>query len=131
MSALNADRWLYTQLTTDSELASALGGRVYAEIAPQKTAYPLAVITFVAANHVGNASADRIMDNELWQIVVWTDQPNYTTIESIVDRIRAALHKASGAGVIGAVYEGRRRLSEGRGDDVRKGIVLEFRLFTQ
>ncbi|MEZ0396835.1 MAG: DUF3168 domain-containing protein [Anaerolineales bacterium] len=128
MTTLNADRWLYTQLTTDANLAAALGGRVFVDVAPLGTEYPLAVMTFVAAQQVGNWSSDRIMDNELWQIAVWTDEPNYTIIEPVADRIREVLHKASGSGVIGCSFERQLRMSDPEG---YKAIILEFRLFTQ
>jgi len=128
MTILNADRWLYTQLTKDTQLVSALGGRVFVDLAPHGTQYPLAVMTFVAAQQVGNWSSDRIMDNELWQIAVWTNQENYTSIETIADRIRAVLHKASGTGVIGCSFERQLRMSDPEG---YKAIILEFRLFTQ
>ena len=131
MTILNADRWLYTQLTTDSQLATTLGGRIYIDIAPQDTQYPLAIMTFVTARQVSNMSADRVMDDELWQIAIWTDKPSYTELESIADRIRSVIHKASGTGVVGAVYEGERRLMEQDGDTVYKALILEFRLFTQ
>lgn len=128
MTILNADKWLYTQLTTDTQLATDLGGRVFVDTAPLGTQYPLAIMAFVAAQQVGNWSADRIMDNELWQIAVWTNQNNYTSIESIADRIRAVLHKASGTGVVGCVFERQTRMSDPEG---YKALVLEFRLYTQ
>ncbi len=128
MTLLNADRWLYTQLTTDAQLAAALGGRVFVDNAPLGTQYPLAIMTFVSSQQVGNWSQDRIMDNELWQIAVWSNQNKYSSIESIADRIRAVLHKASGTGVIGVVFERQTRMSDPEG---YKAIVLEFRLFTQ
>jgi hypothetical protein len=131
MTILNADRWLHTQLTTDSQLATALSGRIYIDIAPQDTQYPLAIMTFVTARQVGNMSADRVMDDELWQIAIWTDKPSYIELESIADRIRSVIHKASGTGVVGAIYEGERRLMEQDGDTVYKALILEFRLFTQ
>jgi hypothetical protein len=131
MTILNADRWIYTQLTTDSQLAAALGGRVYIDVAPQNTQYPVAIMTFVTARQVVNMSADRVMDDELWQIAIWTDRPSYTELESIADRIRSVIHKASGSGVVGAVYEGERRLMEQDGDTVYRALILEFRLFTQ
>lgn len=131
MTILNSDRWLYTQLTSDTQLSTALGGRVYIDAAPADTQYPLAVIALVASNQVGNLSADKVMDNELWQVVIWGQGSSYSGLESIADRIRTVLHKASGTGVIGAVYEGSRRLSQQEGDVAYKAIVTEFRLYTQ
>jgi len=131
MTILNADRWLYEQLTTDSQLSAALGGRVYVDIAPQGAQYPLAILTLVMAQQIGNLFDDRVMDAETWQVAVWTDEPSYTDIESIADRIRAILHKAGGAGVLAAVYQEQRRMMEQDGDKEYKAIILEFKIFTQ
>lgn len=131
MTALNGDRWLYEKLTTDSQLATLLGGRIFVDTAPQDTEYPFAVITAVSSVPVTNFYADRIMDNELWQVAVWDADGSYLTLEPIADRIRAVVHKASGDGVIGATYEGSLRRSEEEGDRVFKAILLEFRLYTQ
>lgn len=135
MTALNGDRWLFEKLTTDSQLATLLGGRVFVDVAPQDTEYPFAVIAAVSSVPVNNWSADRIMDNELWQVALWDDGASYLALESIADRVRAMVHKAastgSATGVIGAVYEGAGRRSEEEGDRVFKVIILEFRLYTQ
>lgn len=131
MTILNADRWLYSVLTLDAQLQSSLGGRVYVDVAPADTQYPLAVISLIASNQVGNLSADWVMDNELWQIAVWGQGASYSSLETIADRIRSLLHKANGTGVIGTVYEGSRRLSEQEGEIVYKAILMEFRLYTQ
>jgi hypothetical protein len=131
MTILNADRWLYSQLTTDPQLSSLLNGRVYVDIAPASTQYPMVVISLVSSGQTSNFSSDKVMDNELWQVAIWTDQPSYLYIEGIADRIRELLHKSSGTGVIGAVYEGSRRMYEQEGNLSYKGIILEFRLFIQ
>jgi len=131
MTILNADQWLYTQLTTDSVLAVALGGRVYTDVAGSDT-YPLAILQqYSATTQIGNLSDDRIMDSEPWQITVWDNQPSYNRIGSIADRIRAVQHKASGSGVLGAINQGSHRQAEQGGDAYFRGIVLEFELFTQ
>lgn len=128
MTILNADRWLYTQITTDPQLSAVLEGRVYTDLAPLGVSHPLVVMTAVSSQQVGNWSSDRIMDNELWQITIWTDQQSYSSIEPIADRIREALHKASGTGVIGCSFESSSRAVDPEG---YRGITLEFRLFTQ
>lgn len=131
MTVLNGDSWLYTKLTEDSTLASSLGGRVFIDLAPADTQYPMAVISVVSSIPVSNWSADRIMDTELWQVAVWDDDASYLALESIADRVREVIHKASGTGVIGAVYEGAMRRSEEEGDRVFKAIVMEFRVYAQ
>lgn len=131
MTTLAADRWLYTTITGDSVLQAIIGNRVYADVAPQGTAYPVVIITFVSSRHIGNISQDRVYDDELWQITAWDDDPSYATLEQIADRIRAILHKASGSGVIAAVYEGMRRINQIESGRIYKGIVLEVRIFVQ
>jgi len=131
MTVLNADRWLYDKLTTDSQLSAALGGRVYVDVAPQGEQYPLAILTLVTAQQIGNLFADRVMDAETWQVAVWTDKPSYMAIEPIADRIREILHKASGTGVLAAIYQEQRRIAEQDGDKEYKAIILEFKIFTQ
>lgn len=135
MTVLNGDRWLYEKLTKDSQLATSLGGRVFVDAAPQDTEYPFAVIAAVSSVPVTNFCADRIMDNELWQVTLWDDGASYLALESIADRVRAVIHKATSTstatGIVGAVYEGTVRRSEEEGDRVLKAILLEFRLYTQ
>jgi len=131
MTILNADRWLYEQLTTDSQLATALGGRVYMDVAPQGEQYPLAILTLVTAQQISNLSVDKVMDAETWQVAIWSDKPSYTAIEPIADRIREILHKASGTGVLAAIYQEQRRIAEQDGDKEYKAIILEFKVFTQ
>lgn len=131
MTVLNADRWLYSALTGDAQLVISLAGRIYVDAAPPGTQYPFAVVQNVTSNQVGNLSADRVMDDELWQVTVWCEGPSYLPLEPIADRIRQVLHKSSGTGVIGAVYEGSRRLSEREGEREFKAILSEYRLYTQ
>lgn len=131
MTLLTADRWLYEMLTTDSTLATVLGGRVFADVAPEDTAYPLAVISAVSSVPVVNLSAERVMDNELWQVQLITDQADYAALETAAERIRAILHRASGEGVIGCVEAGITRFSEVDNGRVYKHLVMEFRLHTQ
>jgi hypothetical protein len=131
MTILNADRWLYEQLTTDSQLSAALGGRVYVDVAPQGAQYPLTILTLVSAHQVGNLFSDRVMDVEIWQVAIWTDAPSYIVIEPIADRVRAILHKSRGTGVLVAVYQGQQRMMEQDGDKEYKAIILEFKIFVQ
>jgi hypothetical protein len=131
MTILNADRWLYDKLTTDSQLSAVLGGRVYADVAPQTTQYPLAILTLVSAQQISNLYSDKVMDVETWQIAVWTDKPSYTDIEPIADRVREILHKAGGTGVLAAVYQSQQRMMEQDGDKEYKAIILEFKIFVQ
>jgi len=61
---------------------------------------------------------------------VWAEGPSYLPLEPIADRIRLVVHRASGVGVIAAVYEGSRRMSEDNGKPY-KAVLMEYRLYTQ
>lgn len=131
MTLLNADRWILSTLKNDSTLTAALGERIFVDVAPMGTDYPLVILSFVSAILVQNASADRVMDDELWRVKIYGNEPSYQNLEGIADRVRDVLHQAAGTGVIGCVYTGSLRLSEIENGQVFKGFVLEFELFTQ
>ncbi|MEM4406537.1 MAG: DUF3168 domain-containing protein [Candidatus Methanomethylicaceae archaeon] len=128
MTILNADRWIFSKLTEDQQLSTALGGRVFSEIAPLDSEYPLSTFTLVSSQQVSNLSSDRIMDTEIWQITIWDNENSYSRIEGIADRIRQVLHKDAGEGVIGCTFERQQRITDHEG---YRGVILEFRLFTQ
>lgn len=127
----NADRWLYTTLTGNGVIQAALGNRVYLDAAPANTEYPFCVMQQVTSYPVGNAADERIMDDELWDVTVWGEGPSYLALEPVADKIREVLHRASGTGVIAAVYEGARRVTETDGGRAFKAVQMEFRLFVQ
>ena len=131
MTLLNADRWLVGTLKNDTTIAAAVGARVYQDQAPEETAYPLILVNYVSTLPVQNISADRVMDTELWRIRIIDQDPSYAGVESIADRVRSILHKASGTGVIGCVFAGAYRLPETSEKTQYRSIILEFELFTQ
>ncbi len=131
MTFLNADKWLYSQLKNDATLKAVVSSRVYADAAPQKTSYPFITFSQVSTRSVTNFSKDRVMDEELWQVVIWTNLPSYSSLETLADRVRELLHKSSGSGVLSAVFERMQRLEEREGDQIYKALLLEFRIFTQ
>lgn len=131
MTLLNADRWILSTLKNDATLIAALGTRIYTDVAPMDTTYPLAILSFVSMVPVENASADRVMDDEIWRIKVIGNEPSYKNLETLADKVRELLHKTSGTGVIGCVCTGSLRLSEVESGQTYKTILLEFELFTQ
>lgn len=130
MTALNADKWLHQTLSGDTTLMGLISG-VYAEHAPADASYPFAVISLVDGGMVANAYADRIMDNETWQVALINQSASYAGLEGAVDRVRALLHKQKGTGVLACVYSGSRRITEMVSGKVYRQIVLEFQVFTQ
>ncbi len=131
MTILNADSWLYSKLTGDATLKTYIDSRVYVDIAPAKTTYPFIVITPVSLISVTEMSVERVMDNELWQVSIFTDKPSYSTLGTIADQVRSVLHKSTGTNIIGCAFEGARRMSYVEEGRVYKQIILDFRLFTK
>lgn len=133
LEILTADRWLYSILTTDTGINTELGGRVFIDVAPEGTTFPLAVISSVSRMPVANMFQDRIMDDEVWQIRLVTDQPNYEELEDAVEEIYDALHKQEDyPNGIAACYDiGTTRYSELEHNRIYKHIVMEFRIYSQ
>ena len=128
---LTADRWLYATLKNDTTLAAVIGARIYADIAPEGSIYPLAILSQVISLPVANWSADKVMNDEVWRVRLTTDKADYGAIETAAERIQTLLHKQTGTGVIGCTAEGITRFSEIESGQVYKHLVLEFRIFTQ
>lgn len=132
MTILNADKWLTSTLKGDTAFAAVMGTRIYAEIAPRGTTYPLTTIQMVGpAEQIGNAYDDRIMDEEIWQIDLAAQANSYSGLEVAADRARALLHKTTGTGVIACVYAGNLRFAEEVAGVDYRHIILEFRILTQ
>ena len=132
MTILNADKWLTSKLTGDATITALVSTRIYAEQAPLAATYPLITIQqYAASEPLTNVSADAVMDAEQWQVMVVTDKPSYSTLETVADRIRAILHKSTGTGVLACEFTGAQRLAEAVSGANYRAIVLEFRIYTQ
>lgn len=125
---LNADRWLYNCILSDPSLSIMLNGRVFLDVAPLGTSYPLVVLSLVSSEQISNLSAERIADDQVWQVAIWTDGNSYHPIEQIADRIRHILHRAHGDGVIAAVFLRQSRVADPEG---YRAIILEFRIYLE
>lgn len=132
MTILNADKWLKTKLSGDATITGVVSTRIYEEQAPQTATYPLITIQqYAASEPLTNVGADAVMDAELWQVMIVTDKPSYSTLETVADRIRAVLHKSTGTGVLACEFTGAQRLAEAVSGVKYRTIVLEFRIYTQ
>jgi hypothetical protein len=86
MTILNADRWLTAFSQQMATLAAALGGRDVYGHCTVKGAVSDGNRGCISAVPVTNASADRVMDEELWQVSLITNLPSYSGLEAIADR---------------------------------------------
>lgn len=132
MSILNADNWLCSVLEGDATLQGLTANqKVYQDLAPASAAHPFISIQFVDGLPVQNATADKIMTDEVWIVKAVGKGNDYTALAPIVDRIGQVLHKAAGTGVIGCVEEDVFRLSEDDGGQTYNHLGHYYRVYTE
>lgn len=102
--SLVAEQWLYTKLTGDSTLNTAVGGRIYAYVAPQGAALPCVVYQQQAARDVAGVGPARIMSNMVYLIKVIGQTRSFGDLETVANRIDAVLQAASGSNSRGNVW---------------------------
>lgn len=131
MSVLNADKWLCSVLEADATLQGLTANQeVYEDTAPETAAYPFISLQFVDGLPVQNATADKIMTDEVWIVKVVGKGDDYAALEPIAERIGKVLHKASGAGVIGCAEEDVFRYSEEESGTIYKHLGHYYRVYT-
>lgn len=131
MTILNADRWLYSVLTSDTALQALVSDRVFEDQAQLDTVFPFVVFQFINGINVSSASVDKIMDDEVWMVKAVAKGNDYTVLEPIDTRIGELLHKASGTGVIGCSQENQFRFSELDNGEIYKHLGHYYRIYTQ
>lgn len=98
------EEWLYSTLSTDSQLTTALGGRrIYGYVAPQGAAMPYVILSHQGGHDVRGVGPGRIMASVLYQVKVVGEGASFNGIKSAADRLDALLQGASGSVVDGAV----------------------------
>ena len=127
----NAAVWITAKLKADSTLNSLAGGRFYMDVAPKGTEYPFVVMQQISAVPVQNAFADRLMDNERWQVKAVTKSASWVTAKQMAERIELVLHKASGSNVISCVTEFKMPMVENDNGIMYRTMILDFRVHTQ
>lgn len=127
-----ASEWLFTKITTDTEIAALVGDRVFKYVAPEGTAFPFVVMQEITASPVGNYTADRIGDRERWIIKVYDKGNSDITVDTIDRLIRDLLHKSSGDDVIYCTAGMRRPQADlDKNKNPIRGIIREYEIFTQ
>lgn len=105
------ESWLYSRLSTDAALAAEVGNRIYAYVAPARTATPYVVFSAQSPGFdVMGVGTARVMLNCLYQVKVVVQDASFSGAKKAADRIDELLHGATGtpAGgqVLGCVREG-------------------------
>lgn len=91
------DRWLYERLAGDATLSGLVGGRIYAFVAPQGTAFPFVVFAHQGGHDVLGVGPARVMVSLLYQVKAVGQTAAVADLQPVADRIDALLHGASGA----------------------------------
>lgn len=93
---------IYTLLSGDVALTTALGTdvsgnpRIYPEVAPQESDFP--VVTYSAVPIADNliVGATRVLARIMFRVVGVVRGADYATLKTIADRIEAVLHDSQG-----------------------------------
>jgi hypothetical protein len=99
-----AEQWIYSKLSGDSTLNAAVGGRIFAHIAPATATYPLVLFAALGARDVRTLGPARIMTHLTYKVVAINEGGGFgAPLGTIADRIDAVLQAASGTVAAGTV----------------------------
>ena len=96
-----AEKWLYSVLSGDTGAGGVntlVGGRIYAYLAPERSAYPLVIFSHQGDYDVMGVGTARILASTLYQVkaVGKASAVSMMSLQAIADRIDALLQGASG-----------------------------------
>lgn len=94
--SLLADEWLYNILAADTGVSTAVGDRLYADVAPQQAIFPVIVWSLQSAVDVVGQGTFRIMTKCTYNIKVTGKTRSYWQLKPIVDALDLALHGKGG-----------------------------------
>lgn len=108
IETVRVEQWLYGLLSGDTGaggVSTLVGGRIYAYIAPERSAFPLVVYSRQAGHDVAGVGPVRIMAREVYQVKVIGKAATvaFGAIKPIADRIDTLLQGASGSVVDGSI----------------------------
>lgn len=84
-------------LVADSALATALGGnKVWADVAPQGTAFPYVILAFLSSPDMDVVGGARVFTQPLYLVKAVTTDHSWAKAGVIANRIDAVLQQASG-----------------------------------
>lgn len=127
---MDAQGWIYTTLSTDATLEPLIGDRIFPDLAPTGTAYPLVDLTLVDVMPAENAFADNIFDVERWDVKVVDKSNSFKTARTIAETIRDLIHKQTGTNIHGARFIQKRQYSQLDNGVTYRYIVQEFEIYT-
>ncbi len=105
-----AEKWLYTVLSGDAELAALVAGRIYAYQAPQGAAFPFIVFHFAGGSDNEVIGGARIMTQAVYRVIAVDEGSSFARTSEIDSRVDAILQAASGVVVGGRIVSCQRQL---------------------
>lgn len=99
-----AERWLFSTLAASAALAALVGNRIFGDLVPPNTVFPLVFYTLPGArDNLMTLNANFIW-SELPYTVRYVDKvESYVTLEAGATAIENALSRASGSNVSGVI----------------------------
>jgi len=93
---LDAVRWVITTLKADPTLIGLVGARVYANIAPEGTQYPVIIVAKMAGVPEKAMGDYLVLWDELILVKAVSEGMDNTVPAAIMQRVITVLHRASG-----------------------------------
>lgn len=141
-NAFAVHRYLYEKLTADTALCAEVGGTASPRIyergqVPQAAAFPYVVFEAVTAGSNGaTINGTRTLQQWVFQVTAHNNSANLAALETIGNRIHAALHKTSGTVTGGTILYAVEEAEIVPPPLIDSGITYrqvggEYRLYTQ
>lgn len=121
-----AGKWVYARLSGDSALNTAVGGRIYRDLAPQGSGVPAVTFSPMSAVDILGNGAAFVADNELWLVKAVAQGESPNSLRAIADRVYAALHGQSGVIDDMTVMAAVRESSVPQAPEVENGVRYVF-----
>lgn len=85
------NQWMWSVLSGDSTLSTAVSGRIYADEAPQGALTPMVIFAYLGGAERLRPFHDRRFTTALYLVRAIADGSSYEAIETIADRIDSLL----------------------------------------
>lgn len=99
------DEWLTTTLLAASSVTDVVGSRVYGELAPPSSTWPMVLFQHQASTDVMGSDQTRIMVDALYVVRGVHRAASFGgAVQDLADAITATLHRADGTVADGVVF---------------------------
>lgn len=97
LEAAGTEQWLLARLSSDAAIITQSGGRIYADFAPQDSAFPAIVYQFRRGQAFSAIDGSRSKMRLILLVKVVTEWPNADTGQDLFGLVDARLYKATGS----------------------------------